>query len=166
MSGKTISLILLVLCHVVNLSQADAQNEQYSALDSFNLGYTNPYSSLSDTEAGAIQQPFNILSFNQPTLQYQKNHNGDIQEDDVSQVAGGRFLWTIYVTATKYRGTYLKTIYCTTSTAAISICTPSAGRRKRFSKGIRGLFYNDKEEGNSAIDDDANDQLHTFSIEK
>ena len=127
--------IVLLLALILNQSQAEPQN---SFMESFNLGYPNPYSSLSDTQSGDL-----------PFQAYTKLLDVGVGFDDEKapqQMAGGRFLWTIYVTQTRYKGSYLRTSYCTTSTAAISICTPSAGRRKRFSKGVRGLFFDEKEE--------------------
>ena len=156
---KKVPIVLLLLFfQIMNQSQAEPQH-------SFNLGYSNPYSSFIDTQLGDVKQPFNL-----PFQAYPKLLDGGIDADeDHQQVAGGRFLWTIYVTQTRYKGSYLMTSYCTTSTAAISICTHSAGRRKRFSKGFRGLFFEEQEEVQFKINEESNHEitsaLHTISEE-
>ena len=143
-------LAVLVLCQLTSPSQAKPQHE------SFNLGYSDPYSSLSVPDGVAMHQP----AFHLPFHPYHKVLEGEPQGTQ------GQLGLTIYVTETRDLGRhYLITSYCTTSTTALSVCTPS-GRRKRFSKGVRGLFYEEEGIGEQAkIEDDSNILLHNIPEE-
>ena len=109
-----------------------------------------------------MNQPFHLIFH-----PYQKVLEGEQQEEALlSQVTKDQVGLTIYITETRDLGRrYIITSYCTTSTTALSVCTPSA-RRKRFSKGVRGLFY--EEEGiaeQTKIEDDSNILLHNIPEE-
>ena len=109
-----------------------------------------------------MNQPFHL-----PFHPYHKVLEGEQQEEALlSQATQDQLGLTIYVTETRDLGRgYLITSYCTTSTTALSVCTPS-GRRKRFSKGVRGLFY--EEEGiaeQTKIEDDSSILLHNIPEE-
>ena len=127
----------------------------------------NPYSSFSD-EMALIQQYLPLHPFQKLLIDSQIGFQQDEDEDDEN--GRGFFTYTHTMTETRHRGD-VRTVYCTTSTTAISTCSPS-GRRKRFSKGVRGLFYNEEvqkinfEEDQMKIEDDSNALLHTFTNEK
>ena len=128
-------------------------------------GY-NAYSSFSD-ELSLIQQFLPVHPFQKLLNDGQIGFRQDDEDDE-----NGRIFFTVTMTETKHRGD-IRTVYCTTSTTAISTCSPS-GRRKRFSKGVRGLFYNEEiqkinreeEEERMKIEDESNSLLHTFSNER
>ena len=152
--SKCVSSILaaLILCQGASQSNANPQHE------SLIYGYNNPYSSLSTPNGAAFHLPFHP---------YRKVLEREQQEEAIlSQVTKDQVGLTIYITETRDLGRrYIITSYCTTSTTALSVCTPS-GRRKRFSKGVRGLFY--EEEGlaeQTKIEDDSNIHLHNIPEE-
>ena len=128
----------------------------------------NPYSSFSD-EMALIQQFLPLHPFQKLLVDSQIGFQQD--EDEEDENGRGFFTYTHTMTETKHRGD-VRTIFCTTSTKALSTCSPS-GRRKRFSKGVRGLFYNEEvqktnfEEGEQMqIEDETNVLLHTFANKK
>ena len=125
----------------------------------------NPYSSFSD-EMALIQQYLPLHPFQKLLVESQIGFQQDENEEDEN--GRGFFTYTHTMTETRHRGD-VRTVFCTTSTTAISTCSPS-GRRKRFSKGVRGLFYNEEvqkinfeEEEQMQIEDDSNVLLHTFT---
>jgi len=124
----------------------------------------NPFSSLND-EMALMQQYLPLHPFQKLLADSQKGFQRNDEDDE-----NGRIFFTVTMTETKDRG-HTRTVYCTTSTAAISTCSPS-GRRKRFSKGVRGLFYNEEvqkinfEEEQMQIEDETNLLLHSFNNER
>jgi hypothetical protein len=128
-------------------------------------GY-NPFSSFSD-EMSLIQP---LHPFQKLLIDSQIGFQQGGEEDDEN--GRGFFTYTYTMTETRHRGD-IRTVYCTTSTTAISTCSPS-GRRKRFSKGVRGLFYNEEiqkinreeQEERMKIEDESKTLLHTFSNER
>ena len=147
--------ILFLLCPLIKaMPQYQDGNQQHHQQP---FDHFNPYSSFSD-EMVMIRQSLPLHPFEKvlPDDQFETQ----IDDDDIEK---GRFFFTVTYTETVRRG-YLKTVYCTTSTTAISTCSPS-GRRKRFSKGVRGLFYNEEEQ-QIKIDDDSDALLHTFTADE
>ena len=124
--------------------------------------YNRPYSSFSDDIALLIQQSLPLHPF-QKVLSDSQSQSETVTNDK-DEIDKNRFLYfTVTYTETRHRG-HIRTVYCTTSTTAISTCSPS-GRRKRFSKGVRGLFYNEEEQ-QIKIDDDSDALLHTFTADE
>ena len=159
MLKQAVGTIFILFLKTVNLSEAELQ---YPYTDSNYESFPEPYSSLIDTKD--VKHSFNF-----PFQVYPKVLDGEEQEEQEESIpdAGGRFFWTIYVTQTRARPGFLTTSYCTTSTTAISICTPSGRRRKRFSKGFRGLFFEEQHEGGQTnMEDNSALLLHNISAEK
>ena len=165
--------IFLLLCPLIVESKPQYLN-QYGGIygnragqQSMQFNGYNPYSSFSDE-----------MFLNQPLHPFHKllvdSQIGFRQDDEDDENGRGFFTYTYTMTETRHRGD-IRTVFCTTSTKAISTCSPS-GRRKRFSKDVRELFYNEEvqkinkeeeeEDEEEEMKDESNTLLHTFSYER